>query len=81
MAESIHGHEVIEMILAAEKPFSRNELQEAVRVRFGETARFHTCSARDMTVDELLSFLGGRGKVLEVDGLLEMREGQICDHE
>jgi len=81
MAESIHGHEVMEMIMGFEGTLSRDELQEAVRVRFGEAARFHTCSAQNMTLDELLRFLDGRGKVLEVDGFLETNRGQICNHD
>jgi len=81
MAESIHGHEVMEMILAAEAPLTRDELEETVRMRFGEAARFHTCSATNMTLDELLKFLDGRGKVLEVDGALETSRGQICNHD
>lgn len=80
MSESIHGHEVMEMILAAEPPFSREQLKEAIRSRFGEAPRFHTCSAQDMTLDELLQFLGGRGKVVEIDGVLGTSRGQICDH-
>ena len=81
MAESIHGHEIMEMILAAETPYSRAALQQAVVNRFGEAARFHTCSAREMTLDELLIFLGRRGKVVEVDGVLETSRGEICNHE
>jgi probable metal-binding protein len=81
MAESIHGHEVMEMILAADAPLSRGELEEAVAARFGEAARFHTCSAESMTLDELLQFLNGRGKVLEVNGFLETSRGQICSHD
>ena len=81
MAESIHGHEVMEMILTAETPYSRAALQQAVANRFGEAARFHTCSAQEMTLDELLIFLGRRGKVVEVDGVLETSRGEICNHE
>ena len=81
MSESIHGHEVMEMILTAEPPYSREELLEAVSSRFGESPRFHTCSAQDMTLDDLLQFLGGRGKVVEVDGVLGTSQGQICDHD
>jgi len=80
MSESIHGHEVMEMILTAEPPLSRNELSEAVKSRFGDTPRFHTCSAHDMTLEELLQFLDRRGKVVEVDGVLGTSRGQICDH-
>jgi probable metal-binding protein len=80
MAESIHGHEVMEMILTAETPYSRAALQQAVMNRFGASARFHTCSAQEMTLDELLLFLECRGKVVEVGGILKTNRGEICDH-
>jgi len=80
MSESIHGHEVMEMILTAEPPYSKDELREMVKSRFGDAPRFHTCSAQDMTLDELILFLAGKGKVVEVDGVLGTSRGQICDH-
>jgi probable metal-binding protein len=81
MSESIHGHEVMEMILMAEPPLSHEQLKQEVRSRFGEAPRFHTCSAQNMTLDELLQFLGERGKVVEIDGVFGTSRGQICDHE
>ena len=81
MSESIHGHEVMEMILLADPPLSREDLEREVTSRFGEAPRFHTCSAQNMTLDELLQFLGGRGKVVEIDGVLGTSRGQICEHE
>ena len=81
MSESIHGHKVMEMILKAEPSYSREELQSAVRSRFGDSARFHTCSAQDMTLDELLQSLAGKGKVVEIDGVLGTSQGQICKHD
>jgi probable metal-binding protein len=81
MSESIHGHEVMEMILTAEPPYSRADLEEAVRRRFGDSARFHTCSAQDMTLDELLRFLDSRGKLFEVAGEVRTSRGHFCNHD
>jgi probable metal-binding protein len=71
----------MEMILTAEPPYSRADLKEAVRRRFGESARFHTCSAQDMTLDELLQFLGSRSKLFEVAGEVRTSRGRLCNHD
>jgi probable metal-binding protein len=81
MSESIHGHEVMEMILAANPPLSRGQLEQVVKDRFGDAPRFHTCSAHNMTLDELLEFLHVRGKVVEAKGVLGTSRSQICGHD
>ena len=42
---SIHGHEVLQMMLASGESWTVASLEAAIRRRFGEEARFHTCSA------------------------------------
>ncbi len=81
MNESVHGHEVMRMIAAAPEPYSRKQLSDAVETQFGQHARFHTCSAQGMTLDELLQFLSERAKLTEVNGLLNVPRESICDHE
>ncbi|MGK5721520.1 YecH family metal-binding protein, partial [Proteus mirabilis] len=54
---SIHGHEVLHMILSSKVAFTQRSLIEAIHQRFGEEARFHTCSAENMTAAELVAFL------------------------
>jgi probable metal-binding protein len=78
---SIHGHEVIALIAAANPPLTRATLAEQVRQHFGPDARFHTCSPGAMTLTELLSFLAQRGKLVETPaGELSFVRGQACDH-
>ena len=43
--DSIHGHEVLNMMLASGERYSIESLEAAIHARFGEQARFHTCSA------------------------------------
>ena len=81
MHESVHGHEVMRMIASAQAPYSKKRLAEDVAAQFGQNARFHTCSAQSMTLEELLYFLGQRGKLTEVDGLLHVAREDICNHE
>ncbi len=80
MAESIHGHEVMRMMIENEQNFTRETLLSAITDRFGDDARFHTCSAEDMTPDELIDFLGQKGKFIESPAGFNTSADQICDH-
>lgn len=81
MKQSIHGHEVLEMILAAKQPFTQESLEQAIHQTFGKEARFHTCSAQDMTARQLIQFLESRGKFIsEGSGFRTARE-KICRHD
>jgi probable metal-binding protein len=77
---SIHGHDVIDMIQQAGHAFSRAELVSAIGGKFGAGARFHTCSAEDLTAGELVEFLASRGKFLTSDGNLAIDPSKVCQH-
>ena len=62
MPASIHGHEVLQMMLASGRQYTKESLKADILARFGGEARFHTCSADSMTADQLIEFLDGRGK-------------------
>lgn len=81
--ESIHGHEVIELIVTTEPAISRAALAREVSRRFGPEARFHTCSAEGLTLDGLLAFLMARGKIAETGGVLTRPCSNCCggDHD
>ncbi len=78
--QSIHGHEIIHLIHGAQPPLTRSGLDAEVRARFGPGARFHTCSAQAMTLDQLLLFLIARGKVVEIDGQLRAEMAEVCEN-
>nr|VUD32472.1 putative metal-binding protein [Raoultella sp. NCTC 9187] len=46
--QSIHGHEVLQMMIASGEPYSVASLEAAIVARFGDEARFHTCSAENL---------------------------------
>jgi len=46
--DRIHGHEVLEMMLASGKKYTKDVLVQDIIAKFGPDARFHTCSAEDM---------------------------------
>ena len=78
MPESIHGHAVLRLLLDAPHPLSLPALREAAAERFGADTRFHTCSARDLTLDQLVDFLLARRKLAMEDGALVVRRAEIC---
>ena len=80
MAESIHGHDVMRMMVEANRSFTEGQLKEAIINKFGEDARFHTCSASQMTAAELIGFLRARSKFIVSDDTVAMRAENICDH-
>ena len=74
----IHGHDILRLLHAAYPPWTRPRLAQEVHRRFGPHARFHTCSAADMTLDELIAFLAARGKLVEHDGCLTADISKMC---
>ncbi|OOI52410.1 hypothetical protein BMT89_15840 [Escherichia coli] len=46
--DSIHGHEVLNMMIESGEQYTHASLEAAIKARFGEQARFHTCSAEGM---------------------------------
>jgi probable metal-binding protein len=81
MNASIHGHEVMKKMLESKDPFTAESLEKAIRGWFGPDARFHTCSAENMTAAELVSFLSARNKFVGSAAGFGMRRENICDHE
>jgi len=80
MKQQIHGHEVMQMMLAKGKAFTRETLCSAIAEEFGEEARFYTCSNEEMTADELVTFLKERGKFIEKDSGFNTSPDKICNH-
>jgi probable metal-binding protein len=82
MSESIHGHEVMRLMLERGGSFTRESLRDTVVGQFGAGARFHTCSAEDMTAEELIDFLAVMGKFVEADGGagFNTQPEMICKH-
>ncbi|MFB2871976.1 YecH family metal-binding protein [Aeromonas jandaei] len=80
MSQSVHGHEVMEMMLEQDGQFTRASLKQAMAQRFGADARFHTCSASEMDAEALINFLTARGKFIEAGEGFQTRADKICNH-
>lgn len=78
--EEIHGHEVMHMMLESQQSFDAASLEAAIHERFGESARFCTCSASGMTARELIEFLAARGKFVPAGEGFSTAAEKICDH-
>jgi len=81
MMSSIHGHEVLEMIMSSGCSYTKASLRSAIDDRFGRDARFYTCSAENMTAEELIEFLAQRGKFMDQAEGFVADPTKICKHE
>lgn len=80
MSTEIHGHEVISLLLANPRSFTRDSLVAFISERFGSTARFHTCSAAGLSAAELVDFLDARGKFAPTEDGFMLNLNRVCRH-
>ena len=78
--DQIHGHEVLNMMLTSGKAYTRESLVADIHHVFGQEARFYTCSAKDMTAEELVLFLDARGKLVQKPDGFGTSADLMCDH-
>jgi len=78
MNESIHGHQVMEMMAKSKQAYTKQSLKLAIATKFGENARFHTCMGNDLTADDLIEFLTSKGKFVESSEGIKMPEEHLC---
>ncbi|TWU41057.1 YecH family metal-binding protein [Novipirellula artificiosorum] len=76
----VHGHDVMHMMVASGKTYTKEMLRGEILERFGEQTRFYTCSASNMTADELILFLEGKGKFDSQEDGFTTSPSSICDH-
>ena len=70
----------MQMMLEQGDAYTRDTLRAAIIDRFGEDTRFFTCSAENMTPDELIVFLEERGKFVDTGSGFNTAPDKICDH-
>ena len=81
MADSIHAHEILQLLAATVPARDIEDLRDQLAECFGPETRFHTCSQSDMSLDDLLIFLFERGKVENRDGHVNVITDHVCHHE
>ena len=77
----IHGHEIIELVVKYPEGIAAATLADIAAHKFGPGARFFTCSAENMSLPELLTFLGERDKSPLRDGLVFPGGSPACSHD
>jgi probable metal-binding protein len=77
-ATSIHGHDIMHLLIQAHPAMTIRELRAHVQNTHGDHARFHTCSSQGMTLDELLTFLKNRGKITQQGECLIADPARMC---
>lgn len=76
----IHGHDVLAMMMASGRAYTRDSLLAAIAEKFGARARFCTCCTHDMTAAELVEFLSQRQKFAERPAGFVADPSRVCDH-
>jgi probable metal-binding protein len=78
--EQIHGHEVMQMMIESGKRYTRASLLTDIVAKFGSDARFHTCSAENLTPEGLIDFLEAKGKFVSCEGSFQTSPDLMCQH-
>mgnify|MGYP001377236262 FL=1 len=77
---SIHGHEVLQMMIKSNKCYTKASLISEIEQQFGVDARFHTCSKEAMTAQALVDFRESKGKFVPLSDGFTTEEAKICHH-
>ncbi|MGL5360617.1 MAG: YecH family metal-binding protein [Shewanella sp.] len=80
MSQSVHGHEVMALMAAQASPMLQQELIALMAHKFGESRRYHTCSADNLTAVELIEFLLNKAKLEVTPAGLTLVAGRKCQH-
>ena len=70
----------LNMMIESGEQYTHASLEAAIKARFGEQARFHTCSAEGMTAGELVAFLAAKGKFIPSKDGFSTDQSKICRH-
>jgi probable metal-binding protein len=80
MAADIHGHAILEHLIEAGGVLSLSALRAFAQATHGSDATYHTCSASQMSFDQLLEFLATRNKVTILGEQVTVHAENLCRH-
>lgn len=81
LPESIHGHALLNYIIDQSEPVKVETLRDWAHAIHGKQARYHTCSAKDLSLDDILSFFQTRNKITIEGGAITAAVSHVCSHE
>lgn len=73
----IHAHEILRMMEG--NTYTNETLKMAIIDKFGEDARFNTCSAKGMDAEQIIEFLTAKGKFKPSDSGFTMDITKLCE--
>jgi len=68
--KTVHIHNVLDMLVEAERPLKEEELIEMIVKNFGEDVYFANCSDRLFQKEEVVRFLLSKNKIVINDGMI-----------
>jgi probable metal-binding protein len=76
----IHGHEVIQMMLQSGKAYTRVSLLTDIVTKFGPNSQFFTCSAENLSPEDIIDFLQAKGKFVPCEEGFQTSAELMCKH-
>lgn len=80
MSEPLYGHDLLTLVLARGGSISVDDLRAASLAAHGPAATYHNCHGDAFDFDGVLAFLGSKGKIQVVDGILSLGAAPACQH-
>ncbi|WP_281648307.1 YecH family metal-binding protein [Parendozoicomonas sp. Alg238-R29] len=80
MAQSVHGRNVLKLVLESEQAQSREQLLQVIASEFGADVEFHTCSVQGLSAEALLELFLGKGKLVEGSEGIVADASKMCSH-
>lgn len=80
MSNSVHGHDVMALMVAQGTAIIKPEFISLMGQKFGSATRYHTCSAVDLSAEALIQLLIAKGQFHETAEGIELVAGRKCEH-
>ena len=75
--ESVHGHNVLNLIKDHQEALTRDALIMVISDHFGAETRYHTCSLSDLSAQQLIDLFLQKGKLVESENGIR-HQGCCC---
>lgn len=80
MSESIHAHELLNLIGEQSEPLTLDQIKALAAEQFGAEARFFTCRLDDQTIEQIVTFFVKMQKVAPMGEGYVLNRGNMCSH-